>query len=65
MNDHPVLQVRMIRRLLCAKTYKRLLSSVGCTGDGRVYAVIKCPLGDSEAPRASGFWVSGFDGPVS
>ena len=25
MNDHPVLQVRMIRRLLCAKTYKRLL----------------------------------------
>jgi hypothetical protein len=25
MIDHPVLQVRMIRRLLCAKTYKRLL----------------------------------------
>jgi hypothetical protein len=25
MNDHPVLQVRMIRRLLCAKTYQRLL----------------------------------------
>jgi predicted transposase YbfD/YdcC len=25
MNDHPVLQVTMIRRLLCAKTYKRLL----------------------------------------
>ena len=27
MIDHPVLQVRMIRRLLCAKTYKRLLTS--------------------------------------
>jgi hypothetical protein len=26
MNDHPVLQVRVIRRLLCAKTYKRLLT---------------------------------------
>jgi hypothetical protein len=26
MIDHPVLQVRMIRRLLCAKTYKRLLT---------------------------------------
>ena len=26
MNAHPVLQVRMIRRLLCAKTYKRLLT---------------------------------------
>jgi hypothetical protein len=29
MNDHPVLQVRMIRRLLCAKIYKRLLISNG------------------------------------
>ena len=26
MIDHPVLQVRIIRRLLCAKTYKRLLT---------------------------------------
>jgi hypothetical protein len=26
MNDHLVIQVRMIRRLLCAKTYKRLLT---------------------------------------
>jgi heme oxygenase len=26
MNNHLVIQVRMIRRLLCAKTYKRLLS---------------------------------------
>jgi hypothetical protein len=27
MNDHPVIQLRMIRRLLCAKTYKRLLTN--------------------------------------
>jgi hypothetical protein len=31
MNDHPVIQVRMIRRLLCAKTYKRLLTTLSIT----------------------------------
>jgi hypothetical protein len=37
MNDHPVLQIRMIRRLLCAKTYKRLLMAGGGVRRGASY----------------------------
>ena len=36
MNDHPVLQVRMIRRLLCAKIYKRLHYWVGVSQDNAI-----------------------------
>ena len=36
MNDHPVIQVRMIRRLLCAKTYKRLHYWVGVSQDNAI-----------------------------